>query len=143
MRSLEQRVLTLEKMFSEATESISTIREVINKCPCEESRAVATLLIQAADPALFDIHWVMIEDSKGIRRGMTDIAEDLAAHHDEPFDWIKDNDVHGQRNPTKEKWKWVLGVCMLLSMAVELDHPNHDHGIKEIYRLLRAHALIH
>ena len=109
MRTLEQRVLTLEKRFSEATASIPTIREVIDRCPCEESRKAASLLIQAANPALFKIKGVMIDDSKGIRRGMTDIAEDLAAHHGEPFDWIHDSGVHGQQNPRKETWAWVLG----------------------------------
>jgi hypothetical protein len=109
MRVLEQRVSTLEKRFSEATASIPTIREVVDRCPCEESREAASLLIQAVDPALFDITWVMIDDSKGIHRGMTDIAEDLAAHHGESFDWIQDSGVHGQRNPRKETWEWVLG----------------------------------
>jgi hypothetical protein len=115
MRFLEQRVLTLEKVFSETTEPIPTIREVIAECPCEKSQAVATLLIQAADPALFDIRWVMVDDSRGIRRGMTDIAEGLAAHHGESFEWITDSDVHGQLSPQKEKWEWVLGSARAIA----------------------------
>jgi len=34
---------------------------------------------------LFDVLWVLIDDAQGIRRGLTDIAEDLAPHHGEPF----------------------------------------------------------
>jgi len=31
---------------------------------------------------------------------------------------------------------WGLGVGMLLSMAVDLDHPNHDRAIEGIHCVL-------
>jgi hypothetical protein len=61
------------------------------------------LLIQAVDPALFDIQWVMMDDANGIHRAMVHIVQDLATQHGETFDWIKDDGVQGQVNPRKEK----------------------------------------
>jgi hypothetical protein len=98
------------------------------------------LLIQAVDPALFDIQWVMMDDANGIHRAMVHIVQDLATQHGEAFDWIKDDGVQGQVNPRKEKWRWVLSVCMLLDMVISLDHPNHDSAINDINQLLKQCA---
>lgn len=66
----------------------------------------------ASKTGLPDVEWI----GRGSRsfRGMVHVVEDVASSHGEPF-----------------KWGWVLTVCMILAMILELDHVNHDVTVEE------------
>ena len=125
--SLMRRIQSLEDKFV-VPKNWPLIREVVNNCPDERSRRAALAL--ASEAGILDIRWV----GEGTRttRTLPDVVDDVDALVGEEQSRLA---VELQ---TPDFRFWDLGICILLSIVLDLERSDHVETLGEVEEMVKG-----